>query len=171
MDTERQGFTHNIAQEVLPTGEAMERLAFPYDFAAGDAAVHDIMMPHTSPPNTSNAPRRALNLRYCSAEGLLGANTYVNPLTGESRPREFILVCGEDTAGRGFGRKPIWMQQAAGEVVRAYLGEELEEGVKTERHERPAGEPGSYALTNLADSSGAAVEVAQHGQPAVPARL
>ena len=44
LDTERQGFTHNIAQEVLPTGEALERLAFPYNFAAGDAAVHDIMM-------------------------------------------------------------------------------------------------------------------------------
>ena len=44
LDTERQGFTHNIAREVLPTGEAMERLAFPYEFGEGDAAVHDIMM-------------------------------------------------------------------------------------------------------------------------------
>jgi hypothetical protein len=40
---------------------------------------------------------------------VLGQNTYTNPLTGEGKPREYILVCGEDTAGRGFGREPSWM--------------------------------------------------------------
>ena len=59
-------------------------------------------------PNRSDSPRRAFNLRYCSAEGLLGQNEYVNPLTGEKRPREYILVCGEDTESRGFGRVPSW---------------------------------------------------------------
>ena len=33
---------------------------------------------------------------------------YSNPLTGEKRPREFILVCGEDTERKGFGRVPSW---------------------------------------------------------------
>lgn len=67
-----------------------------------------IMHSRRAGPNLSDTPRRAFNLRYCSAEGTLGQNMYVNPLTGETRPREYILVCGEDTEGKGFGRVPSW---------------------------------------------------------------
>ena len=38
LDTERQGFTHNIAQEVLPTGEAVHDIMMK---AVGDGGLED----------------------------------------------------------------------------------------------------------------------------------
>lgn len=74
------GFTHNINPTVLP--EHPENVQFDYDFTAGTVALHDIMMPHTSGPNLTDRHRRAFNLRYCSADGVLGQNSYTNPMTG-----------------------------------------------------------------------------------------
>jgi hypothetical protein len=104
--------------------------------------VHHIMLPHCSMPNLSDSPRRAFNLRFCSAEGEFGQKSYTNPLTGENTPREYILLCGEDVQGRGYGRGPSWRSGGI-----CYIGKE---GVDSSRHERPFGEEGSYALTNLA---------------------
>ena len=85
-------------RDALPDVETLNRIRVEYDFSAGTGAVHDIMMPHASGtsdsiphsdavgidfaaclysrpctgPNWSDSPRRAFNLRYCSAEGLLG---------------------------------------------------------------------------------------------------
>ena len=144
-DETRGNFVHNIRPEQLPPPAELRRRKVDYCFAPGTGAVHDIMMPHTSLPNRTRAARRAFNLRYCSAEGLLGASLYSHPLSGEATGREFILVCGEDTESRGFGRLPSWMQPP--HSVEKYCGVP---GVDASRHERPHGEPGSYPLTNLA---------------------
>ena len=69
-----------MATQSLPAPADLQRLKEDYCFAAGTGAVHDIMMPHTSAPNRSTRPRRAFNLRYCSAEGLLGSSPYTHPL-------------------------------------------------------------------------------------------
>lgn len=85
------------------------KLSIPADIALSIAQHFTFVLScYCTGPNWSDSPRRAFNLRYCSAEGLLGKSMYSNPLTGEKRPREFILVCGEDTARKGFGRVPSW---------------------------------------------------------------
>ena len=167
----RLGFfdpSHNIDPQELPDEQALLELQTDYALDAGTVAVHDVMLPHAvspsrsfavsthgtrtpleidivvvqSLPNRSSEPRRAFNLRFCSAEGLLGGDvSYDDPLRpGESRPREFILLCGEDAHGRGFGRQPSWRGGSC------YTGEA---GVDTGRHGRPAGEAGGYALTSV----------------------
>jgi hypothetical protein len=90
----------------------------------------------------------AVNLRFCSAEGEFGQNSYPHPAlrSGQSAPREYILLCGDDVAGRGFGRAPSW-RSASGRAATCYIGDAC---VDSSRHERPYGEEGSYALTNLA---------------------
>ena len=51
-------------------------------------------------------PFPVIVLRFCSAEGSFGRKQYVDFRTGELFPREYFLVRGEDTAGRGFRRSP-----------------------------------------------------------------
>eukprot|EP01052_Picozoa_sp_SAG31_P003215 SAG31_NODE_122_length_23797_cov_39.343812_12_plen_167_part_00 len=146
MDEQRAGFNHNIDPRYLPAGADDGSAAFEYCFAAGDGAVHHIMLPHFSSSNVTKSPRRALNLRYCSAETVfgLGCGEYINPLTGATNPREFILVAGDDVEGRGHARAPSWR---AGRI--GYVGNPA---VDKTRHERPLGEPRSYRLTNVVGS-------------------
>lgn len=136
---------HNIDPRELPPANTLNELKSDYNFDAGTVAVHDVMLPHSSLPNASSQPRRTFNLRFCSAEGVLGAASYSNPFSAgqQSTPREFILLCGEDKHGRGVGRLPSWRGGGGG---CCYTGEE---GIDTSRHERPADEPGSYSLTNV----------------------
>jgi hypothetical protein len=62
-----RGFHANIDPQQLPPEGVLRQLSTDYVFEAGTCAVHDIMLPHTSLPNRSNAPRRACEEAWLSA--------------------------------------------------------------------------------------------------------
>lgn len=78
-----------------------------YDLEAGQAAIHDVMMPHESGPNASDIWRRAMVFRYIAPDGELGGSTYYDYRTNEPLPRTFFLVRGEDVHGLGLPRDPF----------------------------------------------------------------
>lgn len=78
-----------------------------YNLKAGQAAIHDVMMPHESGPNASNHWRRAMVFRYIAPDGELGGSTYYDYRTNEPMPRTFFLVRGEDVHGLGLPRDPF----------------------------------------------------------------
>ena len=98
-------FTDEISPDALPADADAQRV--PYHIKAGQAAIHDVMLPHTSSPNRSSSRRRVLVLRYIAADGELGPKTYTNCVTGEPMPRDFFLVRGEDVAHRNLSRSPF----------------------------------------------------------------
>lgn len=98
-------FTEEIEPDALP--KDLERAKVQYILKAGQAAVHDTMIPHNSVPNLSDRWRRVLVLRYCSADSRLPEKFYENYRTGEKFPREGFLVRGRDIATRGYRTSPF----------------------------------------------------------------
>lgn len=78
-----------------------------YHLHAGQLAIHDTMLPHSSLPNRSDRWRRVIGLRYVSAEIDLAYKEYPNFRTGEMFEREFFLVRGNDVRGHGLRRSPF----------------------------------------------------------------
>jgi ectoine hydroxylase-related dioxygenase (phytanoyl-CoA dioxygenase family) len=95
-------FDEEIDPAALPPN--VHQLEVPYRLKAGEAAVHDTMMPHRSSPNKSDRWRRVLVCRYMAADGETGAKEYPDYRTGEMFPRKYLLVRGEDVLNRGFER-------------------------------------------------------------------
>ena len=100
-----EGFNQEIVPAALPDDVEQRRVA--YTMRAGQMAIHDVMIPHNSPPNRSDRWRRALVLRYLGADGELGEKTYTNYKTGEPFEREYFLVRGRDVTGRGLRKSPF----------------------------------------------------------------
>ena len=100
--TGKDFFTEEIDPSLLPPNIA--QLQVGYFLKAGEAAVHDPMMPHRSSPNLSDRWRRVMVCRYMSADGAMGQKEYPHYQTGEMFPRKYILVRGEDIAHRGLER-------------------------------------------------------------------
>lgn len=100
-----EGFTQEIVPAALPKDLGQSQVT--YEMKAGQMAIHDVMIPHNSPPNKSDRWRRALVLRYIAAGGQLGAKTYTNYNTGQPFDREPFLVRGEDVQGLGLRHNPF----------------------------------------------------------------
>ena len=100
-----QGFTEEIVPTALP--DDLETRRRPYLMRAGQMAIHDVMIPHNSPPNRSDRWRRVLISRYLATGGQFGGKTYTNYRTGEPFEREFFLVRGDDTHDQGLRRSPF----------------------------------------------------------------
>ncbi len=62
------------------------------------------MIPHRSPPNTSDRWRRVLVCRYMGADGEMDEKEYPDYRTGRMFPRKYLLVRGEDLRNRGLER-------------------------------------------------------------------
>jgi hypothetical protein len=98
-------FTEEIDPAALPAD--LECIKFQYTLKAGQAAVHDTMIPHNSLPNNSARWRRVIVLRYMSAYGELPPKMYENYRTGEKFRREGFLLRGRDVSNRGWRRSPF----------------------------------------------------------------
>ena len=98
----------NQAQQIdraaLPAN--LDDVALEYQLDAGQMAMHSVMIPHASKPNTSATSHRVLVIRYVSADCVLGCETYQGHATAEGPAfeREYFLVAGEDLKGVGFRR-------------------------------------------------------------------
>ena len=104
-DSGLSGFDEEIEPTALP--EDVDEDKVEYRLKAGQAALHNVMMPHSSPPNQSDRWRRVLVLRYIAADGEFGGKTYEDYRTGEPFAREFFLVRGEDVANKRLKRSPF----------------------------------------------------------------
>ena len=100
-----EGFTQEIVPSALPDDLEQRRVA--YVIKAGRMAIHDVMIPHNSPPNGSDRWRRVLVLRYIAADGRLAGKTYTNYKTGAPFEREFFVVRGRDVQDLGLRRSPF----------------------------------------------------------------
>ena len=98
-------FSEEIEPGALPAD--LETCSVQYQLRAGQMAIHDTMMPHTSTPNSSDRYRRVLVLRYMEAEGTVGPKEYEDYRTGEKFPRECFLVRGEDVGNYSLRRSPF----------------------------------------------------------------
>ena len=85
----------------------LEQRRAPYLMRAGQMAIHDVMIPHNSPPNRSDRWRRVLVLRYIAADSQFGRKTYKNHSTGAPFDREYFLVRGRDLQELGLRRSPF----------------------------------------------------------------
>lgn len=92
-------FEEEIAPEVLPVN--IDQLEVGYFLRAGEAGVHDPMIPHRSTPNASNRWRRVLVCRYMSADGEMASMEYPHYKTGKPFHRKYLLVRGKDIANKG----------------------------------------------------------------------
>lgn len=104
-DSGLDGFNEEIHPNAMP--DDLDELKVAYTLRAGQAAIHNVMMPHASPPNRSDRWRRVLVLRYIAAGGEFGHKTYEDYRTGVPFDRQYILVRGEDMAHQGLKRSPI----------------------------------------------------------------
>ena len=100
-----KGFHSEIVPSALPDDVDERRIQ--YILKAGQMGMHDVMIPHNSPPNRSDRWRLVLVLRYIAADAQLGPNTYYHYETGEPFEREFFLVRGQDARGLGLRRSPF----------------------------------------------------------------
>jgi len=99
-DTGDDFFDEELQPEVLP--EDIEQQQVEYRLKAGEAGMHHVLIPHSSPPNLSaDRWRRVLVIRYMSADGDMGAKQYPDYRTAEPFDRQYILVRGCDVACRG----------------------------------------------------------------------
>lgn len=98
-------FNQMIDSKTLP--DNVDAVKFQYRMPAGGMAIHHTMIPHSSTPNHSARWRRALVLRYMTADGEMGEQTYEDYRDGTSFPREYFLVRGKDVAHRGLPRNPV----------------------------------------------------------------
>lgn len=93
-------FDEEIRPDTLP--EDVNQRAVPYLLRAGEAAMHDVLIPHRSPPNRSAERwRRIMVIRYMSADGDMAPKQYPNYRTAEPFDRIYILVRGRDAKSRG----------------------------------------------------------------------
>ena len=102
---ERDDFSADIDPTEFP--DDLEKMAVTYNLKAGQAAIHHVMTPHNSTPNTSNHWRRVLIFRYLAADGGFGPSTYYDYRTNEPFERVFYLVRGDDLDGKGLPRSPF----------------------------------------------------------------
>lgn len=98
-------FTEEIDPAALPPD--LEQIKVEYLLRAGQAAIHDTMIPHNSVPNRSSRWRRVLVLRYASADSKFPSKNYPNYRTGEPFAREAFLLRGKDSRGRGLRPSPF----------------------------------------------------------------
>lgn len=98
-------FTEEIDPAALPPD--VDKVKVQYNLKAGQAAIHDTMLPHNSLPNHSNRWRRVIVLRYMSADGDLPPKMYDNYRTGEKFSRERFLVRGHDVKNLGLRVSPF----------------------------------------------------------------
>lgn len=103
--TARHDFFADIDPAELPAN--LSEVAVTYHFCAGQAAIHHVMMPYSSTPNTSEHWRRVLIFRYLAADGELGPGTYYDYRTNEPFERVFYLVRGRDVKGKGLPHSPF----------------------------------------------------------------
>ena len=104
-DTGDDFFDEEIDPAELPHN--VDQLQVAYHLKAGEAAVHDTMMPHRSTPNVSNRWRRVLVCRYMSADGNMGSKEYPHYRTREMFSRKYLLVRGDDVLNRGLEKIEI----------------------------------------------------------------
>lgn len=102
VEDDPEAFTQEVDPAALPAN--VDQIKVQYHLKAGQAAIHDVMLPHSSKPNRSKRWRRVMILRYLSADGQLGPAQYTNYMTGERFEREGVLVRGRDVAHRGWKR-------------------------------------------------------------------
>lgn len=100
--TEDDLFNEEIASGILPAD--IDELEVGYFLRAGEGGVHDPFIPHRSTPNESNRWRRVLVCRYMSAEGEMGPMEYSDFRTAKPFSRKYLLVRGNDIAGKGLER-------------------------------------------------------------------
>ena len=95
---------NRLTPAALPAN--LDDVALEYQLDAGQMAMHSVMIPHPSKPNTSATSHRVLVIRYVSADCVLGCETYQGHATAEGPAfeREYFLVAGEDLKGVGFRR-------------------------------------------------------------------
>lgn len=95
-------FEEEIVPEHLPKN--IDELEVGYYLRAGEAGIHDPLIPHRSTANASNRWRRVLVCRYMQADGDMPEMEYPDYVTGETFNRKYLLVRGEDVANRGLER-------------------------------------------------------------------
>ena len=96
-DTGDDFFDEEIEPSALP-GDIADR-EVGYFFKAGEAAMHAVLIPHRSPPNSSpDRWRRVAVLRYISVDGKLATKQYHDYRTKELFDRKLILVRGDGSA-------------------------------------------------------------------------
>lgn len=95
-------FEEEIVPEVLPVD--IDQLEAAYYLRAGEAAVHDPLIPHRSTANASNRWRRVLVCRYMRADGEMPEMQYPDYRTGKLFERKYLLVRGDDVGNRGLER-------------------------------------------------------------------
>ena len=100
-----KGFHSEIVPAQLP--DDLDQRRVPYILNAGQMGIHDVMIPHNSPPNTSDRWRLVLVFRYIAADAQLGPNTYHNYKNGQPFEREFTLMRGRDVQNLGLRRSPF----------------------------------------------------------------
>ena len=98
-------FTEEIEPSSLP--DDVDAAKVEYKLRAGQAAIHNVLIPHCSPPNRSDRWRRVLVLRYIAADGEFNRKTYEDYRTGAPFERQFLLVRGDDVAQKGLPRSPF----------------------------------------------------------------
>jgi hypothetical protein len=98
-------FKDEIDPSALPTN--IDDLKANYYIKAGTLATHDTMIPHNSSPNLSDRWRRVIVLRYMDAGGVMGDKTFSDYRTGESFPRRFFLVRGQDVGNKELATSPF----------------------------------------------------------------
>jgi hypothetical protein len=98
-------FKDEVDPSMLPGN--IDELKVSYYIKADTLARHDTMIPHKSSPNMSERWRRVILLHCMDAAGEMGDKTYTNDRIGESFPRRFFLVRGEDAAGKGLPTSPF----------------------------------------------------------------
>ena len=103
--TARDDFLADIDPAELP--DDLAEVSVTYHLRAGQAAIHHVMMPHSSTPNTSAHWRRVLIFRYLAADGELGPGTYHDYRTNAPFERVFYLVRGRDVKGKGLPHSPF----------------------------------------------------------------
>jgi len=106
-------FSQEIDPSALPADVAARQVR--YALRAGQMAIHDTMIPHTSVPNRSARWRRVIILRYMAAAGGMGEKDYVHPISGEAFARQYWLMRGRDVQHRGLKR----LADAGGIVARS----------------------------------------------------
>ena len=102
----RKYFAQHIDPDALPAD--VEQRKVTYRMKAGEAALHHVLVPHSSGANRSDRWRRVIVLRYIAADAELGVGDW-RDYRGEGAPfpREYFLVGGEDRLGRGYRRSPF----------------------------------------------------------------
>jgi len=91
-------FDLSIDLDSLPANA--DEMAVAYVMKAGQAAIHNSMIPHLSVPNRSNRWRRVLTIHYSRADAAeMGHRRYEDYRNRNPFDREYYLVRGENPGG------------------------------------------------------------------------